>query len=98
MPGDLKVNYAALDNSEQALQRIAAELENAEANRDADAGIWGSSDVAGAMGEFVDNWDRHRGKLVESLKSVGQMCAGSRRAFSGTDRQLGDKMANAGEG
>lgn len=95
---DLKVNYQALDQSEQVLARIATELENAVARRSANEGIWGSPDVAGAMREFVDNWDRHRGKLVESLTNVGQMCGASRDSFSGADQQLGDEMARAGEG
>lgn len=95
---DLKVNYRALDQSEQVLDRIARELENAGARRDAHEGIWGSSDVAGAMREFVDNWDRHRGELVESLTSVGQMCAASKRSFSGADQQLGDKLVDVGQG
>lgn len=95
---DLKVNYRALDQSEQVLGRIAREFENAGARRDAHEGIWGSSDVAGAMREFVDNWDRHRGTLVESLTSVGQMCAAAKGSFSGADQQLGNEMARAGEG
>jgi hypothetical protein len=91
---DPKVSYTVLEQSEESLQRIAAELEGAEARQHANADIWGSSDVAGAMAEFVSNWDRHRGTLVESLKSVGQMCAGSRRTFAGIDQRLAD----AGEG
>jgi hypothetical protein len=94
---DLKVNYASLDSSEQSLQRIATELEGADAQRAANADVWGSSDVAAAMGEFVDNWDRHRKQLVESLTSVGGMCASARECFTGTDQQLSAKMAGAGE-
>ena len=51
---DLKVSYASLDSSEQSLQRMATELEGADARRAANVDVWGSSDVA--MGEFVDNW------------------------------------------
>ncbi len=94
----LKVDYTALNDSERSLLRISTELEGAEARRDADAGIWGSSDVADAMEEFVGNWDRHRKQLVESLKSVGEMCASSRDCFTGTDQQLASKLAGAGEG
>ncbi len=38
---DLRVNYSALEHSEQSLQRIATELENAEAHQHAYADIWG---------------------------------------------------------
>ncbi len=92
---DLKVSYASLDSSEQSLQRMATELEGADARRAANVDVWGSSDVA--MGEFVDNWDRHRKQLVESLTSVGGMCASARECFTGTDQQLSAKMAGAGE-
>lgn len=95
---NLKVDYAALDDSERSLQRIATELEGADARRDANAKIWGSSDIADKMEEFVDNWDRHRKQLVESLKSVGEMCASSRDCFTGTDQELASKLAEAGEG
>ncbi len=95
---DLKVDYASLDNSEQSLQRIATELEGADARRAANADVWGSSDVAAAMGGFVDNWDRHRKQLVESLKSVGEMCASSRDCFTGADQQLSSTLSGAGEG
>lgn len=95
---DLKVDYTALNDSERSLQRIATELEGADARRDANARIWGSADVADAMEEFVGNWDRHRKQLVGSLKSVGEMCASSRDCFTGTDQQLAGKLAEAGEG
>ncbi len=95
---DLKVNYATLDQSEQSLRRIASELEGAEARRHANERIWGSSDVADAMSEFVGNWDRHRRELVESLQSVAGMCASAREAFAGSDRQLAAELTGTGEG
>ena len=95
---DLKVDYATLDQSERSLQRIATELEGAEARRHANAGIWGSSDVADAMSEFVGNWDRHRRELIESLYSVAGMCASAREGFAGSDRQLAAELTGTGEG
>lgn len=95
---DLKVNYTTLDQSERSLQRIITELESADARRDANAGIWGSADVADAMSDFIGNWDYHRAKLVESLKNVGGMCASTRETFAGSDRQLAAELTRAGEG
>lgn len=95
---NLKVDYTALNDSERSLQLIATELEGADARRDANGKIWGSSDIADAMKEFVDNWDRHRKQLVESLTSVGKMCASSRDCFTGADQQLATKLAEAGKG
>ncbi|MGH3866437.1 MAG: hypothetical protein ACRDQ4_09935 [Pseudonocardiaceae bacterium] len=50
------------------------------------------------MRNFVDNWDRHRGKLVESVKNVGGMCASVREAFAAADQDLANTMAHAGQG
>ncbi|MGH3720372.1 MAG: hypothetical protein ACRDRI_16315 [Pseudonocardiaceae bacterium] len=95
---DLTVDYSTLEHSEQSLRLIATELDGADARRDENAGIWGSSDVAEAMTDFVGNWDRHRGQLVESINNVGGMCAGTREAFTGADHDLADAMVRAGEG
>jgi hypothetical protein len=91
---DLTVDYATLDDSEQSLHRIGQEFEGATDRRDVLRGAWGSGRVADAMGDFVDNWDRHRKKLLESIKSVGEMCAGTKETFQGTDKQLADELAN----
>lgn len=48
--------------------------------------------------EAADDGLEHRGTLVESLTSVGQMCAAVKGSFSGADQQLGDKLVDAGEG
>ena len=89
---DLKVDYATLDDSERSLQRIRQEFESATNRRDVLRGSWGSGPIADAMDDFVDNWDRHRNKLVESLKSVGEMCASIKGTFQDVDRQLADEL------
>lgn len=43
---------------------------------------WGSGKIADVMTDFVDNWDDYRTRLVESLDSVGQMVAGTKKAFA----------------
>ncbi len=85
---DLRVDYALLDQSQTSLQRIAHEFASAEATRDELASIWGSRDVANAMRGFVDNWDRHRGQLLNSIQNVGQLCAASAEAFRCTEMAL----------
>ena len=85
---DLRVDYSWLDQSQTSLQRIASEFSSAEATRDELAAIWGSRDVAGAMRGFVNNWDRHRGGLLEKIQSVGQMCAAAAETFRCTESAL----------
>lgn len=89
---DLKVDYAVLSSSELALGRIAAELESAAHHRDELSDVWGSSEVADAMREFVDNWDRHRAGLLEAVKNVGSLCASTTAAFRDVERQFTDAL------
>jgi hypothetical protein len=91
---DLKVDYAVLDTSESALARIAAEFESAPHHRDQLSDIWGSSEVADAMREFVDNWDRHRNGLLKSIKNVGSLCAATTAGFRECDRHLSDVLTD----
>ena len=85
---DLRVNYAALEDSQRDLQTIKSEFENCARRKDELRGVWGSGDVADAMGEFVDNWDRHRKELVEQLTAVGDMVTNTLQTFRDTDEKL----------
>lgn len=92
---DLKVDYSVLDQSQTTLARIASEFGSCEATRDELAPIWGSHDVAGAMRGFVNNWDRHRGQLLDKISSVGEMCASSAETFRCADLALRDVISPA---
>lgn len=86
---DLKVDFATLEASESSLHRIASEFAAADRHSGDLEHVWGSREVARAMRDFVDNWDRHRATLLESVKSVGSMCGGSAAVFRAADQQLG---------
>ena len=90
-PGDLCVSYTALEESEADLKTIKAEFENCSKRKDQLRGIWGSGPIADAMGEFVDNWDRHRKELVESIKAVSDMVTNTLKVFRETDQKLADQ-------
>lgn len=92
---DLKVDYSLLDQSQTSLRRIASEFGSCEATRDELAPIWGSSDVAGAMRGFVNNWDRHRGQLLDKINTVGEMCASTAETFRCADLALGQVITSA---
>lgn len=87
-PGDLCVSYDALEDSERDLKTIKQEFESAARRKDELRGAWGSGEVADAMGDFVDNWDRHRKELVESLTAVGDMVSNTLQTFQQTDQKL----------
>ncbi|MCF2435137.1 hypothetical protein LV779_13060 [Streptomyces thinghirensis] len=88
---DLTVDYEFLADCERKLGQLKKTFEDIEDRRDDMKEHWGSGAVAGAMEDFVDNWDDYRTKLVESLESVGKLVAGSKKAFEDLDEQLAKK-------
>jgi hypothetical protein len=92
---DLKVNYAALDDAQLALSRIAAEFEHMEARRDSLAEIWGPDSIRDAMKGFADNWDRHRAGLLEDVHKVGAICAATVDTFRTCEHALADAVTVA---
>lgn len=85
---DLKVDYAALDRAQLSLSRIATELDQMERHRADVEDIWGSDRVREAMSGFAGNWDRHRNQLLESVRSVGEMCAATAQTFREVENGL----------
>jgi uncharacterized protein YukE len=85
---DLKVDYTLLDQSEKSLSSLVSEFQNIKAQESGYDGAMGSGDIASAMDSFAGNWDYHRGKLVDSMESLGKMISQSKQAFQKTDNQL----------
>lgn len=85
---DLTVDYDFLAESEKKLSQLKKTFEDIENQRDDMREHWGSGKIADVMTDFVDNWDDYRTRLVESLDSVGQMVAGTKKAFEDLDNQL----------
>lgn len=90
-PGDLCVSYDTLEDCERDLKTIKDEFENCGKRKDELRGAWGSGEVADAMAEFVDNWDRHRKELVQSITSVGEMATNTLQTFKESDQKLADQ-------
>ncbi|MFF1652124.1 WXG100 family type VII secretion target [Streptomyces sp. NPDC058255] len=85
---DLTVDYEFLSESERKLSQLQRTFKDIENRRDDMRGHWGSSAIADAMGDFVDNWDDYRTKLIEGIESVGKLVAGTRKAFEELDDEL----------
>jgi uncharacterized protein YukE len=85
---DLTVDYDFLSDCERRLGQLKKTFEDIENRRDDMKEHWGSGAVAGAMEDFVDNWDDYRTRLIESIESVGQLVAGSKKAFKDLDDDL----------
>ncbi|MFI9611327.1 hypothetical protein ACIHCM_06485 [Streptomyces sp. NPDC052023] len=94
---DLTVDYAFLADCERKLGQLKKTFEDIENRRDDMDRHWGSGAMAEVMVDFVDNWDDYRTRLIESLTSVGEMVAGTKKAFQDLDTQLakrGEKKQN----
>ncbi len=87
-PPDLKVNYDLLQQSSKTLASLCREFANCEAQERVYDGEWGSGDIKSAMDAFTDNWHYHRGKLLDSMQSLGKMIDQSLATFRKTDARL----------
>jgi hypothetical protein len=85
---DLVVDFTLLSTSATQLSAIRDEFKNLGEWKDDIKSVVGASELRAAMGEFIDNWDDNRKKLLESLEQVGTMVEGTRDAFKGLDDDL----------
>ncbi|NSL43210.1 hypothetical protein [Streptomyces sp. 8P21H-1] len=85
---DLTVDFEFLSDSERKLDQLRRTFKDIENRRDDMKQHWGSSAIAEAMGDFVDNWDDYRTKLIEGIESVGKLVAGTKKAFEDLDDDL----------
>ncbi|MFJ8593209.1 WXG100 family type VII secretion target [Streptomyces sp. NPDC093598] len=92
---DLIVNVDLLVKSESRLKSIHKELKNLNNRKDDMSSYWGSGEIADAMGEFVNNWDDHRSKLLENLEGVSKLVKSTIDGFTGADKQLADELRKA---
>ncbi|MEU5895948.1 hypothetical protein [Streptomyces venezuelae] len=85
---DLVVDFQLLDKSAKQLNAIEKEFKNLDDWKDDVKTAVGASDIKDAMGEFVDNWDKNRKRLLEDLEKVGKQVEGTRDAFQKLEDQL----------
>ncbi|MEU9136081.1 hypothetical protein AB0D33_08960 [Streptomyces sp. NPDC048404] len=91
---DLEVDYDLLATSGKQLDRIRREFNGLEDWKQDITSLLGERDIQRAMGDFVDNWDKNRKRLVQEIEVVGKMVRTTSDAFKGLD----DQLANAGKG
>ncbi|WP_217164742.1 hypothetical protein [Streptomyces sp. AC512_CC834] len=90
---DLTVDLELLKTSAKQLNAIRKEFKNLDDWKDDITSAVGAPELRGAMTDFIDNWDKNRKRLVESLEEVGKMVEGTRDAF----KSLDDKLAKSGK-
>ncbi len=95
---DLIVNVDLLVESESALSKIQKDLRDIGNRKEDMRPYWGSSEITEAMGKFVDNWDDYRGKMIESVNSVGKLVTNTINGFTGADAALAKELKKARNG
>lgn len=93
---DLRVSYDRLEESSKSLQSIEGELENTKDHQGDIKGSLGSGDVAHGMSDFAGNWDYHRHKILDKLKSMREMAEQTMNAFKDADKKLADGLKQDG--
>ncbi|MGP3948555.1 hypothetical protein [Streptomyces sp. 7N604] len=85
---DLQVDYELLETSAKQLRQIRTEFNGLEDWKQDIKSLLGDSRVQKAMGDFVDNWDDNRKRLVKEIEEVGKMVRATRDAFKDLDVDL----------
>lgn len=85
---DLTVDFEFLNECERELGKLCRTFKDIENRRDGMHEYWGSGDIADAMGEFVDNWDDYRTKLIEGLEQTGKLVSTTKKSFEDLDHDL----------
>ncbi|MFF7310287.1 hypothetical protein [Streptomyces sp. NPDC008137] len=92
---DLIVNVDLLVESESHLSKIKTELNDIDNRKDDMRPYWGSGEISDAMGEFVDNWNDYRSKMIESVEGVGKLVTNTINGFTGADAALAKELKKA---
>jgi hypothetical protein len=88
---DLKVDYELLEGSGRTLSQMQSQLENLSDWSHSTEGCWGSGEIASAMSDhFAGNWNSHRKRMIEAMKSLSELCEKSVKEF----RELDSKQAH----
>jgi uncharacterized protein YukE len=89
---DLKVDYAALEDSVQTLSQLKSEFDGIEGRTDDTGDIWGHDAVKSAMDEFSGNMDYNRRKLTEEIEATGAKMQNTLETFRDVDAKLAESF------
>ncbi|WP_306335017.1 hypothetical protein [Streptomyces sp. KL118A] len=102
---DLSVDITLLKSTEKQLHSIKGEFEGIDDWKKELRSVVGEERMVKAMSTFVDNWDRHRKKLVGQIDEIGGWVESTRKTFEKADLDLAKAARNkkrqksgAGEG
>ncbi|MFI1681237.1 hypothetical protein [Streptomyces sp. NPDC020607] len=87
---DLSVDITLLKSTEEQLHAIKREFDGIDDWKKELRAVVGEERMVKAMSTFVDNWDRHRGKLVEQIEEIGGWVESTRKTFEKADLDLAE--------
>ena len=85
---DLEVKTQLLRNTATSLRQLRTELDGLDRRRDRLRDAWGSDDVAGALDDFVGNWDDNRRRIQASMEALYNMATATADEFEGIEAAL----------
>jgi hypothetical protein len=86
----LSVDLTLLDDTSTALGQLKQEFSGAGATVSGARESLGARELVDALGDFADNWDRHRKVLTESIDAIREMAATARDSYTKADTELAD--------
>lgn len=92
---DLAYSLTSLEDTATDLHGLADEFQDSGRYVENRADAIGHHKVVEALGDFVDNWKKHREGLTKSLDSVGDMAQGCADGLRDTDDVLRDHLVKA---
>lgn len=74
------------------LDALISEFEGALDLEDDSDDIWGQLNANLSMGDFADNWTKHRDDMVEAMKKFREKVSKVNEAWEKGDRELADSL------
>ena len=96
--GVYKYDPEDLNEAVAGLGRLKSDYENASQVREASAGVFGYSGLAGAVEDFVDNWKHHREQQLETLTGTHESLRDITENYVEQDQSAADELRNQGGG
>lgn len=75
------------------LDHLISEFEGALDLEDDSDDIWGQHNANLSMGDFADNWTKHRNDMIEAMKKFREKVSQVNDAWAAADRELAESLA-----
>ncbi|WP_461022204.1 hypothetical protein [Thalassiella azotivora] len=89
----LRVHYGTLEESASALRTLADEFAGLDDASDAVKDAVGHHGISRAIEAFANNWDRHRGELVDQLRGLEQATRTAIASWQDADESVARQLA-----